>query len=287
VVARFKPRVPVLQKRDEKAACPAGSAPATSSAASSAAGEALVRGRSRRDGSRAEVAAEAAKVAEQPPSSPSSLSWAEGAAMMEAAARKSKTNIQVADDDDDVAEFVNRRLEENKDEWPDGAPPPPSSDAEALNLKGRWSAKACGVEIRACGEADKGLGAFAVKKLGKGQVVGIYWGEVLTMREHALRHGWRTDSFVHDATSAEQDELAARATRLGRLQYGMPVHGAQNGSSYCFCLRTRARADPSWSNVPRQRSARRTNACLAPLATSHTPQVRLHATRRGPQCLKR
>ena len=30
--------------------------------------------------------------------------------------------------------------------------------------------------------------------------------------------------------------LASRAERLSALQYGAPVHGAQNGSSYCFSL---------------------------------------------------
>ena len=174
---------------------------------------------------------------ERAPSPSAPLTWEEGAAIVEAAARKSASKVQVADDDDEVAWFVNMRLREHADPWPEDAPLPPESDEEALDSAGRWSAEACGVEVRACADDEaKGLGAFALRPMASGDVVGVYWGEVLTQREQALRHGWRSGLAISDATREEKAALAARAKRLAELTHGAPVHGVSNGSSYCFSL---------------------------------------------------
>ena len=70
---------------------------------------------------------------------------------------------------------------------------PPQTSGEALDPDGPWGATARGVEIRPCEDVpEKGMGAFATRSIPSGELVGVYWGERLTMREHALRHGWRT-----------------------------------------------------------------------------------------------
>ena len=176
-------------------------------------------------------------VVPAPAAAPPQISWEEGAAIVEADAIKNATKIEMADDDEDVRFWVDMRLREQADEWPGDAPPPPETDEEVLDPEGPWSASACGVEIKLCDDDPaKGFGAFAVRNFAKGSMVGLYWGEVLTQREHALRHGWRSQMVVADATREEKAALKERSVRLAAISYGAPVHGASNGSSYCFNL---------------------------------------------------
>ena len=166
------------------------------------------------------------------------LSWAEGARKVQKAAKP--WQYPVADEDDDeVAEFVAVRLRGQADPWPDDAQTAaaPETDAEVLDPSGLWSPDSCGVEIRACSDdADKGLGAFATRPMAQGRVVGVYWGERLTQREHAVRHGWRSGTTIADLTPADRKALAERRARLAALTFGAPIHGADNGSSYCFSI---------------------------------------------------
>ena len=66
-----------------------------------------------------------------------------------------------------------------------------------------------GMEIRLCDDVRKGMGAFATRRIAEGSVIGIYWGERLTARAHALRHGWRLDQVVANPTKAELAALNA------------------------------------------------------------------------------
>jgi len=123
--------------------------------------------------------------------------------------------------------------------WPVDAPPPPSSAREALSCDGAWSPAAAGVEIRQCVDNPrKGLGAFAVRLLPARSVLGVYWGEKLTLREFNLRHGWNECSGGERvvATPAELQVLAERRARLESLGMGKPIDGEENGGSYCFSV---------------------------------------------------
>jgi len=142
--------------------------------------------------------------------------------------------------DEDVLAFVHLRLEQQAEPWPAHLAAP-ASTAEVVDPDGRWSATACGVEIRLCtDEPTKGMGAYATRPLRAGTVVGVYWGERLTMREHALRHGWRSGVAVEAPSRADKRALAARTSRLGALSVGAPMgpggRGEANGSAYCFSL---------------------------------------------------
>ena len=162
------------------------------------------------------------------------LSWREGAEKAKKVAKPWKY-AEADEDDDEVANFVLVRLIAQADAW--HAPPPPETDEEVLDPSSRWSASSCGVQIRSCNDSvDKGLGAFATRHIAKGSVVGVYWGERLTQREHAVRHGWRSGTTIADLTHAERKALVERRTRLAALTFGAPVHGEDNGSSYCFSL---------------------------------------------------
>ena len=157
--------------------------------------------------------------------------------MAQAVAPAPATQEEEEDIDEEVITFVDVRLRDSAHEWPAHAPEPPATDAEALDADGPWGAVACGVEIRQCEEAsDKGLGAFATRPIAKGTVVGIYWGEQLTQRSQALRHGWRTGAVASKPTRLEKRMAAARLERLATLKVGAPIRGAANGSSYSFSL---------------------------------------------------
>lgn len=80
------------------------------------------------------------------------------------------------------------------------------------------------------------MGAFATRPITKGAVVGIYWGEMLTQRAQALRHGWRTGLTTSKPTRTEKRAAAARLDRLASLGEKGPVMGVANGSAYCFSL---------------------------------------------------
>ena len=125
---------------------------------------------------------------------------------------------------------------------------PPSCTSEALDPAGPWGALACGVEIKCCeDEEDKGMGAFATQPIHRGDVVGIYWGECLTLRQLAARHGssydwWLRDLRESDMAPLERVELEARKVRIEELiplhaTLGEPVGGAENGGNYVFALR--------------------------------------------------
>ena len=143
---------------------------------------------------------------------------------------------EASEADDDVIDFVDARLRASADAWP-AELVRPVSVAEAVDQNGRWGSRACGVEVRLCTrEPAKGLGAFATRPLAAGAVVGVYAGERLTMREHALRHGWKTGNTVATPSRADKRALAARIARLAALTSGAPMGGEANGSGYCFSL---------------------------------------------------
>jgi hypothetical protein len=133
--------------------------------------------------------------------------------------------------------------------WPaDCKKPPPGNAAEALDPSGPWGRQACGVEIRACSDdEEKGMGVFATRRLAKGTVVGVYWGELLTQRQLKIRHGSNYDSLLGDVdedelTPSEEEEIRARRKRLGELvplhdTLGAPVGGENNAGAYVFPLR--------------------------------------------------
>lgn len=161
--------------------------------------------------------------------------WLEGARKARSAAKA--WQYQVAEEDDEVTEFVNMKLQAQADAWPESAPAAPRNDDEALDPNGPWGLHACGVAIRRCEDDDaKGLGAFATRTIRAGSVVGVYWGEVLTQRAHTVRHGWRSGTALADVTYAEQCALEERRARLAALGPRAPMHGADNGSAYCFSV---------------------------------------------------
>ena len=74
------------------------------------------------------------------------------------------------------------------DAWPADAPAaPPLKATEALDPAGIWGQVARGVQVRACTDASRGRGCFAVRNFAVGGFVGLYWGEALTAREYAVR----------------------------------------------------------------------------------------------------
>ena len=164
---------------------------------------------------------------------------------MSAKERRSTIRYDVAEEevDEDVLEFVRMKLLQSADEWPEHLEPCPTDEDLAALLEsagGRFGAASRGVAIRACDDARKGMGAFAVLHIPACAVVGIYMGERLTARQHALRHGWRLEQVVANPTKQELLELKAREERLGALTSGVPISscgvGARNGSAYCFSL---------------------------------------------------
>ena len=115
---------------------------------------------------------------------------------------------------------------------------PPEFPDEAVSPDGPWGAAARGVEIRECPEEGKGRGAYAVRTFQAGEFIGIYWGELLTQREFALRHGWKSWHMVEPESERERLELAERSGRLSVLtpETGLPIGGERNGGTYCFEL---------------------------------------------------
>ena len=144
--------------------------------------------------------------------------------------------------DQDAIEYIEQRLQSSADPWPTELEPPPTAEdvATMLDADGRFGAAARGVTIRSCDDERKGMGAFATRQITAGQVVGMYWGEQLTAREHSLRHGWRLEQVVRNPTAGEKASLREREVRLAALTSGVPVShagvGARNGSAYAFSL---------------------------------------------------
>jgi hypothetical protein len=149
----------------------------------------------------------------------------------------------LGEDEDEVLEAW---LSRSADAWPPAAPPPPASDAEALDPDGRWGARACGVEVRECVDVPaKGRGAFAIRPFARGELVGVYWGEGLTQRQWAVRHGWKNGETPARLTDEERHEQAMREARLLELEAdeaallggpGAPMGGVNNGGSYVFSV---------------------------------------------------
>ena len=143
------------------------------------------------------------------------------------------------DEDALPSEVLDYWLSSNADEWPEDAPgPPPTSSEEALDPSGLWAMAARGVEVKPCAEACKGQGAFATRDIAAGAFVGLYWGERLTSREYAVRHGWRNGELP---TKLRPEEIAADDERRARLasltpEQGAPMGGVDNGGSYIFAV---------------------------------------------------
>lgn len=118
------------------------------------------------------------------------------------------------------------------DLWP--LPGSPPTSAILLDADGPWGASACGVEIRLCADnAAKGRGAFAVRRLRAGDIVGVYHGEQLTQREYAIRHGKLAPITPDEAR--EQDERRARILALDPL-VDQPQGGLENHGAYVLSL---------------------------------------------------
>jgi hypothetical protein len=112
------------------------------------------------------------------------------------------------------------------------------ADAIDIHGDGPWSLRGCGVEIHACEENPaKGRGAFTTAVIEQGHVVGVYIGELLTQREHALRHAERGPLFV-PPDGEEQAELDERRLCLEQLAGtdGAPIGGPDNAASYSFAI---------------------------------------------------
>ena len=116
------------------------------------------------------------------------------------------------------------------DHWPLAEPPP--EPRLVLEANGPWGAKASGVDIHVCDDADKGQGVHATKTFKRGAFVGMYVGECCTQRVRNVRH------YDADATAAEQELLDERKQRLDSLtaEQGMPAGGSSNGGAYVFSL---------------------------------------------------
>ena len=145
---------------------------------------------------------------------------------------------------DDEPETVDAWLACCADPWPEceHRPQPdlsePSDRCRVMDCGGEWGLEACGVEVRECVDApSKGRGAFATRRIERGHVVGVYAGELLEQREHALRHAERGPLFL-PPDEAEEAALEARRSRLEALAAaeGAPMGGASNHGGYAFAL---------------------------------------------------
>lgn len=124
------------------------------------------------------------------------------------------------------------------DEWPSNAPPQPHSAAEALDPAGVFGMAARGVEVRPCTDTAKGRGVYALREFASGEFIGLYWGESLTQRAYAVRHGWRNGQIPTMLSDEERAGEDARRVRLAALtpELGAPMGGVDNGGSYIFAL---------------------------------------------------
>ena len=99
-----------------------------------------------------------------------------------------RTDLAAEDVDADVVEFIDMRLRASADTWPTHLEPAPVTTESVLDSNGRFGPEARGIEVRMCDDERKGLGAFATRNIPAQAVAGVYWGEQLTARQHALRH---------------------------------------------------------------------------------------------------
>ena len=144
-----------------------------------------------------------------------------------------------SDEDDEALDLslVESWLKSAADPWTASEPLPASVDA--MRNDPRWSKEARGYEVRQClDDPVKGKGVFATRDQPCGSIVGLYYGEELTQREFACRHGWNHGLRV-DLSAEERDQLALRRARLDALTpaSGRPMpKGALNGGSYALLL---------------------------------------------------
>ena len=135
--------------------------------------------------------------------------------------------------------------------WPygDSIGPLPVDSAAALAPDGPWGLAARGAEVREC-PGDKGMGAFAVRKLSAGDLVGLYWGEQLTLRECLLRSSGESVIAQERGGSRgggiqallDRASINERRTRLAALTHGAPMGGDDNRGGYTFVLPSNAYA---------------------------------------------
>jgi hypothetical protein len=128
--------------------------------------------------------------------------------------------------------------------WPHKLYGPPPNAAEILDPDGPWGATSCGVEVRECkDQPSKGMGVFAIRPMRRGDIVGIYHGEVLTEREWLVRHAsTRADQVLLKTLSkgplASVLDRATREERRARLESLparlRPCGGVDNHGAYCF-----------------------------------------------------
>ena len=128
---------------------------------------------------------------------------------------------------------VDAWLHQVADSWPEAHRPPPQQEQEALDPAGPWGASAFSVEIRDCAQAAKGKGAFMTRDVPAGSLVGVYYGEALTRRQWAVRHGWSVGKAPEQLTD---DEAQANEERRARLlaHESIIAGGIDNGGSYVF-----------------------------------------------------
>ena len=144
-----------------------------------------------------------------------------------------------------IKQAIDVHLTEHADPWPDNEKRlPPDSARTALDAHGPWSCTACGVRIGHCPQQpEKGRGVFATRRIASGAVVGCYWGELLTGRQHYLRHGsapiaQSAEDSESSLTFAERASLVRRRRRLSALTVdeGAPMGGADNKGAYSINL---------------------------------------------------
>ena len=150
------------------------------------------------------------------------------------------------EENDDSPEVIEAWLAANAAAWPEGERPPPRDAAEALDPDGAWGLAACGVEVCECAQnPGKGKGAFALRPIEAGRVVGVYAGEYLTQRQFSIRHdanraeaagGPKPLPLLRPLTTDELRSLDDRRSRLEALGDGAPMGGAKNGGGYVFGL---------------------------------------------------
>ena len=209
------------------------------------------------------------------------------------------------EENDDSPEVIDAWLASCADPWPPSEPRPiPDLRDQAvrravLDPKGReWGLAACGVRIDVCDDNPaKGRGAFATRVIEDGAVVGIYAGELIDQRTHALRHAVRGPLFL-PPNEEEEAMLAERKARLEAIgaDEGAPISGADNRGGYSFTLLPDALSqqfvgryshvdaeDPHRSSWPRyvNHASDKTRACnVAPKVNGLLAVVWLQARRR-------
>mmetsp|Transcript_57013 Transcript_57013/g.127292 ORF Transcript_57013/g.127292 Transcript_57013/m.127292 type:complete len:235 (-) Transcript_57013:737-1441(-) len=141
------------------------------------------------------------------------------------------------------AQAPSRALEEQWARWNSEFPPGeaaiPNYPWEPNFSSGPWGLEARGVAIRRAGA--KGSGAYCVRRITCGSVVGIYRGELLTEREMFVRHCPQSLISPRGPCSAptfsEQATMEERVIRLSALPADVaPRGGSVNDGAYILAL---------------------------------------------------